>query len=118
ELVVVGNGSPAHARDFRDERKLEFPLLVDPKLHAYEAAGLRRGVMSVLSLGSLKNAARALGSGHMQGLTQGDPWQQGGTFVITPDGRTTFSYISKEAGDHADINRVMEALREASRSRS
>lgn len=112
ELVVVGNGGPSHAQHFRDEQKLDFPLLVDPKLQAYEAAGLRRSVLSNFSFGALRSAARALGSGHRQGWTQGDPWQQGGTFVITPDGRTLFSYISREAGDHADVNQVLQVLRE------
>lgn len=112
ELVVVGNGGPSHAQHFRDEQKLDFPLLVDPKLQAYEAAGLRRSVLSSFSLGTLRNAARALGSGYRQGSTQGDPWQQGGTFVIAPDGRTLFSFISREAGDHADVKQVLQALRD------
>src|SRR5688500_4211712 len=35
ELVVVGNGTPPFARDFREELALEGTILVDPSLEAY-----------------------------------------------------------------------------------
>lgn len=110
ELVVVGNGRPEQARQFKEERQLDFPVLVDPELIAYRAAELRRGA-STFGLGSLRGGLRALRKGHLQGRTQGDPWQQGGVFVVTPAGRVAFSYVSEEAGDHPETSAVLEALR-------
>ena len=53
ELVVVGNGRPQHALDFRSEYELDFPLVVDPELQAYRAAGLRRGLQGVAGLSDI-----------------------------------------------------------------
>lgn len=110
ELAVVGNGTPAQAKAFASSHEVPFPLYVDPKLAAYQAAGLRRGVLDTLSPGSFGHALRALRTGARQGLTQGDPWQLGGAFVIAPGGRVAFRHVSRNAGDHADAARIRKAL--------
>jgi peroxiredoxin len=114
EPAAVGNGKPHHAEAFQNEYKFDFPLLVDPELRAYAAAGLRRGVFKSFNFESIANAFRALGRGFRQGRTKGDPWQQGGTFVITPSGDVLFSHVSKVAGDHPDLEDVLTALRKHS----
>lgn len=110
QLVVVGNGQTFHAQDFQQEQKLPFPLLTDPDLKAYAAAGLRRGLLSVVSPKVLGNAVRSLRGGFRQGRTQGDPWQQGGVFVITPDDQVLFHHVSREAGDHPQPADIVAAL--------
>jgi peroxiredoxin len=110
ELIVVGNGRPEHARDFKEQHGLTFPLLVDPDLEAYAAAGLRRDLRSTFNLRTVGNAVRALRGGHRQTSVQGDPWQQGGAFVITPDGRVVYEQISRAAGDHPDPAEIIAAL--------
>ena len=109
-LVIIGNGRPEQAADFRDTASVECPLVVDPDLRAYAAAGLRRSVASSLNPRALVHGLRALRAGQMQGTTQGDPWQQGGVFVIRPDDTVAYSYISQEAGDHPDPTEVIAAL--------
>ncbi len=110
ELVVVGNGRPEHARDFKDRQKITCPLLTDPALEAYRAAGLRRGLISSLGPRSMLHGLRALTGGNVQTTVKGDPWQQGGVFVITPAGKVLFTQRSKEAGDHADPADILAAL--------
>jgi hypothetical protein len=110
ELVIVGNGTPAQAADFRTAQHIDNPLFVDPDLHAYAAAGLQRGLRTALNLRTVGHGLRALRAGQRQGATQGDPWQQGGTFVITPADRVLFAHVSQEAGDHADPAAVLAAL--------
>lgn len=110
ELIIVGNGSPPQAADFRAAQHVATPLFVDPELRAYAAAGLRRGVATALNLRTLAHGVRALRAGQRQGTTQGDPWQQGGVFVITPDDRVHFAHVSQEAGDHPDPAAVIAAL--------
>lgn len=110
ELVVVGNGRPEQARDFKEKQKITFPLLTDPALEAYRAAGLRRGLISSLGPRSMLHGLRALSSGNVQTSVKGDPWQQGGVFVITPAGKVLFTQRSKEAGDHADTADILAAL--------
>jgi len=110
ELVIVGNGRPEHAVDFRDSERVENPLFVDPELRAYAAAGLKRGVVSSLNPLVFGNAIRALRAGKRQTAVQGDPWQQGGVFVIRPDDRVDFAYVSEAAGDHPDPADILAAL--------
>lgn len=109
-MVVVGNGRPEHARMFAEDEGIDFTLWVDPEMKAYRAAGLRRGVGAVLSLRMVKHSVRALRGGFRQTKTQGDPWQNGGVFVITSAGATVFEQISREAGDHAEISEIVAAL--------
>jgi hypothetical protein len=110
ELVIVGNGRPEHAIDFRDSEHVESPLYVDPELRAYAAAGLRRGLRSSLSPGVMLRGVRALIEGKRQGATMGDPWQQGGVFIIRPGNRVDFGYLSAEAGDHPPVEAIISAL--------
>lgn len=110
ELVIVGSGSPAFAAGFREDFHLRTPLLVDPELRAYRAAGLRRGRVALLSTRIPLHAIRALRSGSRQAGVQGDPWQLGGTFVIRPGGDLVFQHVSREAGDHPAIGDVLAAL--------
>jgi len=114
ELCAVGSGQPMHARDFIEQYGLDFPLLVDPDLVAYAAAGLRRGLGSTLNPRVLGSVWRAMRAGHRQEKTKGDPWQQGGAFVISPDNRVWLEQVSRTAGDHVDPVRLVDALRAAS----
>ncbi|MGH0032928.1 MAG: SDR family NAD(P)-dependent oxidoreductase, partial [Myxococcota bacterium] len=110
ELVIVGNGAPHFAAAFREDFDLDGPLLVDPELRAYRAAGLRRGRVELLSPRLPLNALRALRSGHRQTGVEGDPWQLGGVFVLRPDGALLYRHTSREAGDHPPLDEVLEAL--------
>ncbi len=109
-MVAVGNGLPAMAADFRKERHITFPLYVDPSLKVYEAAGLKRGLSATFNAAVLAASARAVLAGHFQGMTQGDKWQQGGTFVVLPGGKVAFRHISGFAGDLPDNADVLQAL--------
>lgn len=110
ELVIVGNGAANFAAAFREDFSLDGPLLVDPELRAYRAAGLRRGRVELLSPRLPLNALRALRGGYRQTDVQGDPWQLGGVFVIRPDGALLYRHESREAGDHAPIDALLDAL--------
>ena len=110
--MIVGNGARSFAEAFREDFRLDGPLLVDPELRAYRAAGLRRGRVELLSPRLPSNALRALRSGARQTGVQGDPWQLGGVFVIRPGGELVFRYASREAGDHPPTDEIVAALDE------
>ena len=112
ELVIVGNGAQNFAAAFREDFELDCPILVDPDLRAYRAAGLRRGRVELLSPRLPLNALRALSSGSRQAGVQGDPWQLGGVFVIRPGGDLTYRYVSREAGDHPPVADILAGLAE------
>ena len=127
ELVVVGNGRPEHAADFRKEQNLTFPLLVDPEMNAYKAAGLKRGITDTemnaykaaglkrgitdtVNLRMFRHGVRALRKGFRQKKLQGDPWQLGGVFVVTPTGKIPYPQKNREAGDHPEPEEILGAL--------
>ncbi len=110
ELVVVGNGSPEQAAAFRAEAAVDFPLYVDPELEAFAAAGLRRGLGTVLRPSVFRRAFHAWRAGFRQRGVAGDPWQQGGLFVIRPGGIVIFAHVSRAAGDHADPHAVLTVI--------
>ena len=110
KLVVIGNGQPWHAKAFREDEQIPFDLWVDPDMTAYRAAGLRRGMTRSVSLRSPGHVWRAMRGGFRQTEVQGDPWQLGGAFVITPDGETLYEQVSREAGDHAPLPDILAAV--------
>ena len=116
ELIVVGNGNTRYAAAFREDLKLDAPLYVDPELAAYSAAGLKRGVWRTLGPGVWGHGLRALRNGFRQKNLQGDPWQEGGVFVIMPNGKVPYMFISEVAGDHPPTKDIIDALQAAVKS--
>ncbi len=112
EVVIIGNGNADFAEAFRQDLGIEGPLLVDPELAAYRAAGLRRGRLEAASPRLWTNAFRALRSGARQQGVQGDPWQLGGVFVLAAGGETRLAARSREAGDHVAPETIEAALAE------
>ena len=113
ELVVVGNGKPFFAAAFREDMGLDTPLFVDTELNAYTAAGLKRGIWRTIGPPAWLNGIRALRKGFRQSSVKGDPWQEGGVFIIMPNGKAPYRYISEAAGDHPDPKDVVSALRDS-----
>jgi hypothetical protein len=110
-LAFVGNGSRSFAAGFRDEFGITCGIYVDTKRVSYEALGFRRGgVGTTFRPAVVKNSLRAMGAGFRQGGVQGDAWQLGGVLVVDPDGSVRYRYASAEAGDHAPIRDVLDAL--------
>ena len=110
--MIVGNGNRTFAEAFREEFEIEGLLLVDPDLHAYRAAGLRRGRREIASPQLIGNTFRALRGGARQTTVQGDPWQLGGVFVFGIGGDLRFQHRSAAAGDHASSEEIEAALDE------
>jgi hypothetical protein len=110
-LAAVGLGDPAHARAFRDESRITFPLLVDVERAAYRAAGLRSASLRHLFRWDIVTAGRrARAAGHRQGRTGRNPFQLGGSFVFAPDDVDRYVHVSETFGDSAPVSRLLAAL--------
>lgn len=107
--MIVGSGTPEQARAFREQEDVQGTLVTDPTLEAYRLAGMKRGVMRVFNPKSAVSMFRALGRGHLQGITAGDTWQQGGVLVVA-GGRLRLQHAASEAGQPTDFSRVVDAL--------
>ena len=109
-LAIIGSGSALMARAFAEDAGLDAPLFTDPSCKVFKAAELKRGAGKTINRQSIKNSARALKAGFSQGLTKGQPWQQGGVFVFAPGDRDHYAYASEVAGDHPSTEAILGAL--------
>lgn len=105
-------GDANYARLFREETRIDFPLLIDEDRLAYKAAELKSG--NVLHLLRSDNSAarkRARAAGHHQHRTGKNPFQLGGSFVFAPGNRDLYTHLSKTFGDNASPETLLAALR-------
>ncbi len=110
-LVVIGNGASNFIAGFRQRTGYDGALYTDPQRNLYSALNLRRSVASSVGLRSMTKAIGTLRRGFRQTKTQGDPWQQGGVFVVNQDGTVLFHHRSEYAGDHPNIADILNALK-------
>jgi len=110
-LVVVGPARPEHIAGFRRATGYDGPLFVDPSLRAFETAGLASGWDKTIHPLTLVKGFLAFASGFRQGVRQGNPVQQGGTFVLGAGARVRFEWRDRFAGDHPEMGAVLAALR-------
>jgi hypothetical protein len=111
-VALVGLGTPPFARAFREATGYARPIFVDSESLAYRAVALARmRPWSLLRPRMLRHALRARRGGFRQGATSGDPWQLGGTLVVSPGDRLLYSWRNTNADDDAPLDEVIAALR-------
>ena len=110
-LVAVGNGQPWQAAAFRDAAGIPFALFVDPSLHSYRAAGLRRSWLRIFHPRVFAAVWRARRTGARQTELQGDALQLGGVLVFTASGQLGWRHVGRFPGDHAAPEDILRALR-------
>jgi alkyl-hydroperoxide reductase/thiol specific antioxidant family protein len=113
ELILVGNGSIEQALNFQRARAPEVRVFTDPTLESYKALGMRRSVAATLGLSSIVAGARATARGFIQTSTEGDGFQQGGTYAVAKGGTIVYSQPNRSAGDRPDIDAALQALGDA-----
>jgi len=109
-LAAIGSSSPKSARRFAEEFHFAGEMYVNRDLSAYRAFGLPRGVTKTLGLSSLIRGVGTMKEGFRQGPSAGDLWQQGGLFVLGPGEKMVFAHQDRFAGDHADLDKMLEKL--------
>ncbi len=114
EIVIVGSGSPEQAGWFVEDFDIPMPVYSDPSLSVYKAVGAKQSWWSTLNPRVMLNSVRAMRGGFRQTKRRGVPNQQGGVFVIRPDGSVPYAYLSSEAGDHPDPADIAAAVEAAS----
>jgi hypothetical protein len=110
-IAAIGLGGMNFARQFREEFKIDFPLLVDEDSSAHRAANLPKA--NLFHLFRSDNAAyrkRAKAAGFKQTGVKKDPFQLGGSFVFAPGNRDLFQHISQTFGDNAAISELVAAI--------
>lgn len=109
-LVVVGSAPPEAIPGFRAATSYAGPLLVDPSLLTFKAAGLAHGKARTIDPRAVPRLVVALLSGFRQGRASGRILQQGGTFVLGPGATVRFEWRDRFPGDHPAMEAVLAAL--------
>ena len=114
-LVLIGQATPRHAAHFRRRQGIQLPVLADEDRASYKAAGAKSGgVLDLLHPRVVvKGALTGIREKTIQTRTIGDASQLGGALVIAPDGKVTWSHMSKDAGDNASAEEILGAVRQA-----
>jgi hypothetical protein len=115
ELIVIGNGKPHHAEAFRLDLEMSTPLYVDQNLGTYQALKLRRSIWATFNPMVWITILRAIRAGFRIEEVKGDLFQQGGTFVVLPNGDVPYHHINKNTGDIPPWQDFLEVLRKAHR---
>jgi hypothetical protein len=120
DVVLVGMGTPAHAKAFKEETGIEFPILLSRDKSAYRAMELKRGstreVFSPRQLSSSAMRALGIGAGRAKGgnlalrPAQQDWHQFGGAFVFAPGGELVFEQRARDPGDTVSVEDLERAL--------
>jgi peroxiredoxin len=116
-LVLIGQGTPKLAANFRERFEIDLPVLTDDRRISYKSAGMKKATTRELMGPSvvLKGIARGAKSGIVQGRVQGHPAQLGGVLVVKPDGTVPYQHLAEDASDTPSNDEVLAAAREAAK---
>jgi len=109
-LVFIGNGDPAHARNFKERWVPDCEVLTDPSTASYALLGARRGAWAVWSPRLWPAGLRAIRGGFRQSRTQGHAYLLGGVAILDSGGVVRWRYLSRFAGDHPEPRKIVAAL--------
>ena len=112
-LAIVSTGSVDHGRDFAKHQGKGLRSLVDSDRSTYKVLAFKRGGKSSLDPRIYLRGIQAATRGFMQGRTRGDAMQQGGVLVVAAGGQPVYFQRSEFAGDHARLEAILGALRQA-----
>lgn len=108
---VIGSGLVRHLQWYLEDMAPDFDgNWTDPKRVTYEAAGMLRGKLLTLGPKAIAAGVRAKRAGAYQTGVKGDAWQQGGVWIVLPDGSLPWTHTNDHAGDDADPDSILSAL--------
>ena len=114
-IAAGGLGDIDYARDFRDQTGITFPLLVDEKRMAYNAADLKHAtLLHLFRRQNFRDRNVAQAEGHRQSKVGSNPFQLGGGYIIAPGNVDLFAYASETFGDNAPVNEMLAVLQKYS----
>jgi len=108
-IIFISSSTPQQTDEFLKKSVVQFPgeLYSDPTLKIHKLFSLKRGIWSSLVTplwpGFKQYGIMGIIEGFRLGLElshlAGDSWQQGGTFVLSSEGRVMFGHTENYPGD-------------------
>lgn len=110
-MVAIGTGGKRYAKAFIEDEQVPYEVLLDEDGEAAEIVGTNRlTTLSLVKPSQVMAGARALLKGNTQHNAGRRPFQLGATLVIAPGDRLLYEDFEDFAGDHADLDEVLEAV--------
>jgi peroxiredoxin len=114
EIVAVGTGDRGYAEAFVRDERIPFPVLVDDDAVAAQAASLRTlNWFQLLHPRTWRATRETSKRGHHVHKSGKRVKQIGATFVIGAGDRIRYEHLDVDSTDHAPVEEVVAALREA-----
>jgi hypothetical protein len=111
-VVAIGTGGKRYAKAFIKDESVPFEVLLDEDGEAAEIVGTKMvTAASLIKPSQVIAGTRALLRGNTQHNTGRRPFQLGATLVIAPGDQLLYEDFEDFAGDHADLDEVLAALR-------
>jgi len=111
KVVAIGLGQPKHAQRYCPLLSPSAACLLGQGTAAHRAYGLQRGGLRQLAGPRVIAAGlRATAGGFHQGASTGDTQMLSGTFVVDQLGRVRYAFYSSDAGEHPDLDRLLDEL--------
>jgi len=100
------------AAHFREEREVDFPLIVDHAKQTYRALEMKRGnLWEVSGPQNWGRFAKGIISGHGVDLRpKQDPLQMGGTIVVDAGGAIRYTFRAGAAAETPEVEELLDAL--------
>jgi hypothetical protein len=111
-VTAIGTGGRRYAKAFIEDEDVPFPVLLDEEGTAAAIVGTGTiGVSTLLSPSQIASGFRSFASGHRQNKAGSRPMQLGATIVMGPGDEILYEDFEDHAGDHADLDEVIRALK-------
>lgn len=108
-LIAVGTGGRQYAREFVDERKIPFPVLVDRNMASHEVIRTKQGPwFGILKPRVLWAAIKALFAGERQGKTGPNPFKYGAAHVIGPGNVLHYAWLNDDYHDNTPVEELLD----------
>ena len=120
DLIALGTGTCAMAREFQSQYRFAGRIFSDPDRAVYKHFNCAYGASATFNRNAWNAAKRAYAKGFRQGSFQGD-WKQQGALIFfqkktIPDASDSFLvsvpwiHVEKFAGDHLPADEILRIL--------
>jgi peroxiredoxin len=108
QILLVGQGTPAQAEQFRKALSITLPIICDPDKDLFREYGLGRGTLSGMASPSLLlKGLKTLTRGYTPGLPRGDVMQLPGVFLVDSGGDIRYSHYAKDPSDNPAVETLL-----------
>lgn len=107
-LIAIGTGGREYARQFIDERKIPYLVLVDKHMASHEVIRAKQGpLVGIFKPRVLWAAVKALRAGERQGKTGPSPFKFGAAHVIGPGDVLHYAWLNDDYHDNTPVEDLL-----------